>query len=85
MNLEIRKIEITSPIQELKIGEYFLKTKIKRFYKEVPFWNGIERKMKKNEGGHPVWMELDNLKIILLGYLKYNDIFLLSDSFNLNK
>ena len=94
-DLEIKEIEITSPIENLKVGDDFLDkgqyitgyeesiSKIKRFYKEVPFWDGVERKVRKNEGGgHPVWMELDNHKIVLLGYLEYKDKFRLSDSFN---
>ncbi len=58
-NLEIREIEIVSPIEELKVGDDFLYSgqykdgyeegvsKIKRFYKEVPFWDGIEKKVEK--------------------------------------
>jgi hypothetical protein len=93
-HLEIREIEIPSPIENLKVGDDFFYngqykdgyeegiSKIKRFYKEVPFWDGVERKVRKNEGGvHSVWMELENLKIVLLGYLEYKDKFRLSDSF----
>lgn len=93
-HLEIREIEIPSPIENLKVGDDFFYngqykdgyeegiSKIKRFYKEVPFWDGVERKVRKNEGGgHPVWMELENLKIVLLGYLEYKDKFRLSDLF----
>lgn len=94
-NLEIREIEIPSPIDNLKVGDDFSYkgqykdgyeegiSKIKRFYKEVPFWDGVEKKVKKNYGGgHPVWMELENRKIVLLGFLQYKDKFELSDRFN---
>ena len=94
-DLEIKEIEITSPIENLNVGDEFSYkgqyksgyeegiSKIKRFYKEVPFWDGVERKVRKNEGGeHPVWMELENLKIVLLGYLEYKDKFRLSDRYN---
>ena len=94
-NLEIREIEIPSPIDSLRVGDDFSYkgqykngyeegiSKIKRFYKEVPFWGGIEEKVKKNYGGgHPVWMELENSKIVLLGFLQYKDKFELSDRFN---
>jgi len=90
--LEIKKIEITSPIEGLNIGEdFFYKgmyitgyeegvSKIKRIYKEVPFWNGKERKVKKNGvGGHPIWMELENSKLVLLGFLEYKDKFSLNE------
>ena len=93
--LEIKEIEIPSPIEGLNIGEdFFYKgisitgyeegvSKIKRIYKEVPFWNGKERKVMKNEGGpNGVWMELENNKLILLGFLEYKDKFRLADSFN---
>jgi hypothetical protein len=52
--LELRKIEIPSPIDTLKIGDDFSYkgqykdgyeegiSKIKRFYKEVAFWDGVE-------------------------------------------
>jgi len=88
-DLEIREIEIPSPIENLKVGDdFFYKgqykngyeegiSKIKRFYKEVPFWDGVERKVRKNEGGHPVWMELENRKIVLLGYIEYKGIRIL--------
>ena len=94
-NLELREIDIPSPVKGLNIGEDFSYkgnykgnyeegiSKIKRFYKEVPFWNGKESKVKKNEGGsHPIWMELENSKLVLLGFLEYKDKFRLNDSFN---
>ena len=93
-NLEIKEIEIPSPIETLKVGDDFFYngeyisgyqegiSKIKRFYKEVPFWDEMERKVRKSEGGgNPVWMELENRKIVLLGYLEYKDKFRLSDLF----
>lgn len=93
--LEIKEIEIDSPIDELKIGDDFKWSgvyhqvgfqegisKIVRFYKEVPFWDGVEKKVKKNiGGGNPVWMELENKKLILLGFLQYKNRFEAADSF----
>ena len=94
-NLKVREIEIPSPIDSLRVGDDFSYkgqykdsceeciSKIKRFYKEVPFWDGIEKKVKKSYGGgYPVWMELENNKIVLLGFLQYKDKFELSDRFN---
>ena len=93
--LELKKIEIPSPIDTLKVGDDFTYkgqykdgyeegiSKIKRFYKEVAFWDGVERKVNKNYGGgNPVSMELENGKLVLLGFLQYKDKFELSDYFN---
>ncbi len=79
--LDIRQIEITSPIESLKIGDdYFYSgeykdgyeegiSKIKSFYQDVLFYNGVE---KNTDGGNSVWMDLENNKMVLLGFLKYN-------------
>jgi hypothetical protein len=90
MGLEIKEIEIDSPIN-LKIGNNFNYkghykngyeegfSKIKRFYKEVPFWDGIERKIDKYDSGFPIWMVLENGKLVLIGYIEYNGIRILEN------
>ena len=95
-NLEIREIEITSPIFDLKIGDEFNyrgtykdgyeegSSKIIRFYKEVPFWDNIESKPTKNGSNDlPAWAELENGKLILLGYFGFKQKFRISETFNI--
>ena len=77
--LEIREIEITSPIQSLKIGDDYLfegeyingyekgVSKIKRFYKETIFYDGVEKDRMCS-----IWMELQNGKMNLLGFFQHN-------------
>ena len=96
-NLEIRKIDIQSPISDLNIGDDFNYkghyidgyeegfSKIVRFYKEVPFWDNVESKPEKNgSNDFPVWAELENGKLILLGYFGFENKFRISDSLNKN-
>ena len=91
--IELREIEIKSPLENLKIGDNFLYkgnyrngyeegiSKIKRFYKEVSFWKGVE----KNENSeYAVLMELENKKIILLGFIKNKSNFKLSENYSKN-
>lgn len=93
-DLEIRVIEIPSPIDELNIGDdFFYKgysisgiSKIKRFYKDVVFLDNVEQKPIKNSGkGHPVIMELENGYLALLGFISYCEEFELNNSFKLGK
>lgn len=90
--IEILEIDIPSPIEGLNIGEDFFYegqyvngyeegvSKITRIYKEVVLWDG-----KEFEGGTDgVWMQLENNKLVLLGFLEYKVNFCLSDNFRLS-
>ena len=93
-NLELIEVEVPSPIKGLIIGDNFLfegiyntgpaegLSKIKRFYMDVPAWDGVLQKPKKNHNGYPVWMELENNKCIYLGHIGYKDKFSISETFN---
>ena len=74
--IEIRKIEIPSPIKSLKIGDDFNGSKIKTIYKEVVYWNDIPNKIPKNNegGGITVCMQLEDDQILLLGQFIYKKI-----------
>ena len=42
----------------------------------MAFWDGVEEKIDKNYGGgYPVYMQLENNKIVLLGFLQYDNKF----------
>jgi hypothetical protein len=90
---EIREIDTESPLPEYKVGEDYHyageyvhgyeegTSKIVRFYKDVTFWNGKEEPLKKdNSNFHGIWMQLENGKRILLGFLTYSK-FKVADSF----
>jgi hypothetical protein len=90
INVEIQKITVESPLKNLKIGDDFNykgiyihgyeegKSKIKGFFKKVPFWDGVERKINENTS-FPILMELENDKIVLIGYIEYNGIRILQE------
>ena len=92
-NLELREIDIPSPVKGLNIGEDFSYkgnykgnyeegiSKIKRFYKDVPFWDGKEQKLDKDDN-YGVWMQLENDKLILLGFIGYKNKFYKSKNFD---
>jgi hypothetical protein len=87
--LELKEITIESPLSELKIGdEYHFKgtdfklgyqegfSKIKSFYKIVPFWDDEPSAPKKDGSNNfPVFMILENEKEILLGFMEYGEKF----------
>lgn len=91
---ETKEIEITSPIDKLVIGEEFLYngrykngyeegiSKIKRFYYEQFYLNDIPQLPKKDGNENSVWMELENGKEFLLGFLDYKNKFTVTDRFN---
>ncbi|XAI97327.1 hypothetical protein [Leptolyngbya phage Lbo-JY46] len=95
-NLEIREIDIPSPIPDLFVGKEFNYrgtykdgyeegfSKIKRFYKEVPFWDNVESHPTKNGSNDlSAWAELENGKLILLGFFGFKNKFRISDIFNI--
>ena len=91
-NIEIKEIEVESPIDSLNIGdEYFYSgtyvhgyhegtSKIIRFYKEVIFIDGVDNSLTDIV---PYWMELENGKLILLGMVKNKGEFEIAESFKL--
>lgn len=91
---EVKEINTESPINYLKIGKDFLYSgnyingheegvsKIKRFYCERFFHNNKPKKLDKNSSPDPMFMELENSKIILLGFIDYQDNFTTSNSFD---
>lgn len=96
VKLEIKEIEIDSPIKGYNIGnEYSYSgqyknghekgiSKIKRIYKEVLYWNGEESELKKDHSNNnSVWLELENGKLILMGFIHHPNVFTIAESFRI--
>lgn len=91
--IEIREVEIDSPLDSLNIGDkcrykgQYVRgyeegsSNIKRFYKDVIFIDGIP---EESEDITPVWVELDDGKLILLGVFDNKQNFKTSERFNNN-
>lgn len=81
------KVPIDSPLSYLNIGDFYEyagqykngyekgTSKIKRFYYKAFTFNGIIMEKDENSIPNPVYMELENGKIELIGFLDYNNNF----------
>ena len=91
-NMESKEIDIDSPLETIKIGdEYDFSgqyidgyeegtSKIIRIYKESYFYNGKKTNRTRNSSPDSVFIDLENGKKDLIGFLDYKNRFTLANS-----